>query len=142
MTGIPVQFRPCVVLAHEFSADPSRDHFDWLIETVTVDGGDADERSLVSFRVPSIPMGTDDFDAVRLPAHRRHYLTYEGPVPGDRGTIRRVWTGEASIEEAADSISIVMRTHAADPPIAWLGVPLSEDRWRFTRATDIHRTTP
>lgn len=31
--------------------------------------------------------------ATRLPDHRRMYLTYEGPIPGDRGVVRRVDDG-------------------------------------------------
>jgi hypothetical protein len=35
--------------------------------------------------------------ATRIADHRRHYLTFEGPVSGDRGSVRRVEEGTAQI---------------------------------------------
>ncbi len=45
----------------------------WAIDAPIVDGVDLPARSLAS--------------------HRRHYLDYEGPISGDRGTVRRVDRG-------------------------------------------------
>jgi hypothetical protein len=41
------------------------------------------------------------FSAASLSDHRAAYLTYEGPVSGDRGSVRRLWTGHADWTEDA-----------------------------------------
>jgi hypothetical protein len=71
-----------VVLRHDGISEP---HFDVMIEAAP--GG-----ALHTWRVPSWPpRGGEVFE--RLPDHRRDYLDYEGPVSGNRGTVRRVEAG-------------------------------------------------
>lgn len=41
--------------------------------------------------------------ARRIGDHRIAYLTYEGPVSGDRGTVRRVDSGAVEFEEFTDT---------------------------------------
>jgi hypothetical protein len=54
------------------------------------------QRPLVTFRMPQ---RVDELDAgqrvaaVRIADHRPAYLTYEGPISGDRGTVRRLASG-------------------------------------------------
>ena len=71
-----------VVLRHEGVADP---HFDLMLELVE---GDA----LATWRCPAWPL-TKRVRVTRLADHRREYLTYEGPVSGDRGRVSRVEAG-------------------------------------------------
>ncbi len=62
-------------------------HYDLMLET-----GEA----LVTFQLPVLPgeiVDGESVEAARLPDHRREYLTYEGPVSGDRGTVRIVDRG-------------------------------------------------
>jgi hypothetical protein len=47
--------------------------------------------------------------AVPLPDHRPHYLTYEGPVSGDRGTVARYDAGTFEwITDAADRVEVAL----------------------------------
>jgi len=93
--------RAMVLLDHQ-CPDGSR-HYDWMIEP------GARAPRLLTFRVdrridsPSC----DRFDAERIADHRRAYLTYEGPISGGRGTVRRVAAGRAEIVRLdADRIEI------------------------------------
>ena len=75
-----------VVLFHRLPPSAGRaSHWDWMIEE-----GDA----LATWALVQWPDGRG-VPARRLADHRRHYLTYEGPVSGNRGTVRRVLAGLA-----------------------------------------------
>lgn len=87
-----------VVLRHTLP-DGSH-HFDWLLEP----GGaaaelDPDERVLIAWRLskPPVRAGPEPFEAIRLPPHRRLYLDFEGPIPGNRGRVERVADGVAEV---------------------------------------------
>jgi hypothetical protein len=73
-----------VVLRH---VGYGRTHFDILID---IDGGPL--RSWRSFDWPP----TEPPEP--RPDHRRHYLTHEGQVSGNRGTVERVASGTATRE--------------------------------------------
>lgn len=64
------------------------DHFDWMFESESGSG-------LQTWSTPRALRrdGDDAIDATELPLHRIAYLDYEGPVSGDRGTVRRVEEG-------------------------------------------------
>jgi hypothetical protein len=71
-----------VILHHTGIDQP---HFDLMFER--------SEGSLLStFRLPTWPL-TQAVTIERLADHRRDYLTYEGPLSGDRGTVKRVAGG-------------------------------------------------
>ncbi len=74
-----------VVLLHTLPDGSS--HFDWMLEQP----GRGD---LVTFRCTRSPHEAGQWDAERLPDHRRVYLDYEGPISGNRGDVRRVASGE------------------------------------------------
>ncbi|MFG0328050.1 MAG: hypothetical protein ACF8SC_12380 [Phycisphaerales bacterium JB037] len=115
---------PTVVLHHQFPDDhplgPS--HYDWLL-----DPGGSREHRLITFRLARRPDTPDwtRFEAERLPDHRAFYLSHQGPVSGDRGTVTRVARGrcevlrnepdllKARIEFDAWSGAILARPHAA-----------------------------
>lgn len=47
---------------------------------------------------------------VAIPLHRAEYLTYEGPISGDRGSVVRVAQGEVQrINQAGSSIQLSIR---------------------------------
>jgi len=64
-------------------------HWDFLIE---------DGDGLASWRLLESPQSGKRVPASLLPVHRRHYLTWEGPVSGDRGNVRRIHSGELEYE--------------------------------------------
>jgi hypothetical protein len=71
-----------VVLRHEGVPDP---HFDLMFET-------SPGSPLATWRSPAWPIA-EDMPLTPLADHRRDYLTYEGPVSGGRGSVRRVAEG-------------------------------------------------
>jgi hypothetical protein len=98
-------------------------HFDWLIQPARPDADHhapgPDDRALVTFRThhrPDDPAVTA-FPAERLPDHRSLYLTYEGPIAGDRGHVRRLAEGRASLALGDALITITLH----DLGRVWLG---------------------
>jgi len=59
-------------------------HWDFFIEQ---------EDALAAWRLLESPRAGVRIAAVPLPDHRRHYLDYEGPVSGDRGSVHRIHSG-------------------------------------------------
>jgi hypothetical protein len=88
----------CAVL-HHVLPDGSA-HHDWLIDRG--DGG-----LLVTFRCDASPSEAAAFVATRVPDHRRIYLTYEGAISGNRGTVRRVASGSCLIRVDAPDAFII-----------------------------------
>ena len=76
------------VLQHLSS--PDGDHFDFLIEK----GPTAD---LETWRLPAWPI-FGSHGCLKLRDHRRAYLTDQGPVSNDRGSVIRVAEGTAEIK--------------------------------------------
>lgn len=76
-----------VLLRHELPDDADRpSHWDLMFER------DESDR-LWTWSLAELPRADGPVAAQRLPDHRRAYLDYEGPVSGNRGTVRRWDTG-------------------------------------------------
>ena len=114
-----------VVLRHDLP-DGSH-HFDWLFEPEP--GDDEDERVLISWRLPVAPPAPiGRFEAARLGPHRRLYLTYEGPIPGGRGTVTRVASGTGQIlADAPGRFEALVRL--GDLGLVVVGSPVEPPRW-------------
>ncbi len=73
-------------------------HIDWML-TQPDGSGAEDDAGLITFRLPG-PLHElrpgSTMQATRIADHRKAYLTYEGPVSGNRGKVRRIATGEAT----------------------------------------------
>ena len=55
--------------------------------------------------------GPETADALRLTDHRKHYLDYEGPVNGHRGSVRRELSGRCEwLEESDSSVRVKLET--------------------------------
>lgn len=111
-------------------------HYDWLIDPVGE--GQPQERNLIAFRVRLRPDRTDSFDAERLADHRREYLSYEGPLSGERGNVRREAAWEITLREASNE-ELVVELHLPRPSIRLRGLRQTKGRsgqdvWEFTRA--------
>jgi hypothetical protein len=74
-----------VILEH----DHPHLHWDFLLEEGT---------ALRTWRLEQPPRPGQDIAALALPAHRLHYLDYEGAVSGGRGTVRRHDRGTFTLE--------------------------------------------
>lgn len=78
-----------VVLRHELPPGQARrSHYDLLVER-----GDA----LAAWALDDWPTAGQATAALRLPDHRRDYLTYEGPVSGGRGQVTRLDEGSCKL---------------------------------------------
>lgn len=86
-----------VVLWHIGS--PDGDHYDLLVEREPAAG------DLETFRVPAWPV-TGVTDGKRLRDHRRAYLTYQGQVSGDRGSVVRVAEGTATVHRHGGGVRL------------------------------------
>jgi hypothetical protein len=87
-----------VVLHHQLSdidqlARNAKSHFDWMFEH---------SDALWTWATDVLPSvdHVAELTANRLPDHRKHYLTYEGDVSGNRGRVTRVESGTIEIVEA------------------------------------------
>ncbi len=83
----PVAF---VVLIHDELGGGR--HFDVMIEQ---------GESLATWRCPIAPerASAQTLTLERLPNHRRHYLTYEGPISGNRGSVARHDAGTCMVTQ-------------------------------------------
>lgn len=84
---------PTVMLRHDLPGDSEDElwHVDWLLAREPEAAS-----PLMSFRLErplhELPVGAAMF-AMRIHDHRTTYLTYEGPIPGNRGTVARIAGG-------------------------------------------------
>jgi hypothetical protein len=105
-----------VVLAHDWPTP----HFDFLLEAGGV---------LRAWRLMAEPFAGAEIPAEPNVDHRLLYLDYEGPVSGDRGTVRR-WdagTFEWLVEEP-DRVAIDLRGEKVSARAEWTR---DEARWVF-----------
>ena len=130
-TEISTTFQhPMVLLRHTVAAQPGAgdDHFDLMIQ----EGSDP-ASPLRSWRVwvdVSTLRTGDHFIAEPTPNHRAAYLTYEGPVSGDRGTVQRISMGSAVIWDEGTHLHIMTRW--ADGSFQrLLGRRVDDRAWRF-----------
>ena len=72
-----------VILYHQ---SPMNDHWDVMLET---------DSALMTWSIPPQCLPGTSFicPATPLPAHRKHYLDYEGEVAGNRGAVSRIAAG-------------------------------------------------
>lgn len=91
--------RRFAILRHSRSEET---HWDFLLDL-------PGRARLATWRIDTDPLQwfageKKEFTAIvrALPDHRRVYLTFEGPVSGDRGTVQRVDSGAALLFQTGD----------------------------------------
>jgi hypothetical protein len=94
------------------------EHYDLLVQIPS-------QERVLAWRLSALPQSTPGGVAVRIADHRAIYLSYEGPVSGDRGQVRRVTEGAARIL-GHDSGTLELRL-MTNPPCE-VALPLSGDR--------------
>lgn len=120
-----------VLLLHRHPTEP--DHYDWLIDQPHL----RDEHRLLTFRTTLRPDQHRDLIAEKAPLHRAIYLTYQGPLSDNRGTVTRVASGLVhDLRLTPDRLTCRLswgadRFHCAASPI-----PTTPDRWRFLLTPD------
>lgn len=111
-----------VVLYHTGFGEP---HFDLMFETES-------GSTLTTWRSVAWPIDRPT-RLIRLGAHRRDYLAYEGDVSGGRGQVRRVAQGACSIQRWSqdefwsiqfqdEGLAPVSLKHVSDDD--WLAMPV------------------
>ena len=111
-------------------------HHDWLIARAEPPGA-PDDRALIAFRLGVLPWERDvrRFTATRLPDHRVAYLTHEGPISGDRGSVTRLRSGQATLMEGGGAGEpMLVEIDFGDGPRRLRGrpgEPPEADRWVF-----------
>jgi hypothetical protein len=105
-----------VVLRHTGIPEP---HFDFMISF------DRHEK-LWTWRIATHPntWSTHPPQAIRLPDHRRHYLTYEGEISNNRGHVTRISAGTGQVLRSEATLHIQL--HHPEHPII-LSLPLATD---------------
>jgi hypothetical protein len=98
-------------------------HYDFLLQS-----GDV----LKTWALPQLPARDVPLDCDALPDHRPHYLDYEGPVSGDRGTVARWDSGPYQIEVwAEDAIVVQLGGEKLAGRIELRRMLEQPARWRF-----------
>jgi hypothetical protein len=105
-----------VVLEHDWP----QPHFDFLLEVGGV---------LRAWRLLSEPANGDEVAAEVNFAHRLLYLDYEGPLSGDRGSVRRWDAGTFEwVVDGSDRAEVELHGGKLTGRAQW---DRSEARWRF-----------
>ena len=103
---------PTVVLQHDLPDGTT--HFDWLLGV-----DEASEKPLISFRAANRPdqlSGNDWVDLETRPDHRPEYLTFEGELEDNGGTVKRLGIG--NIQQWQQSM------HGWQMIVEWEGGPI------------------
>lgn len=125
-----------VVLLHRLTDGSS--HYDWLIEIP----GRTDEHRLRSYRIDSNPSQWHSgqlFHGEQLPNHRAHYLSYEGPIGANRGSVERISTGMChGFQADSDSeltLSIVWEVQGIEDGVffCYRGQKKEDQLWELSR---------
>jgi len=116
---------PFVILLH---VGYGPDHYDLML---------SNGRALATWRLSANPAelaAGQSAPAIRLADHRRDYLTYEGPVSGDRGRVSR--TAEGNCETLArreDCWEFHLAGEGVDGRFELRRIGPGDDQWRLTR---------
>ncbi|MEM9415317.1 MAG: hypothetical protein AAGA29_07565 [Planctomycetota bacterium] len=107
-------------------------HHDLLIEDPALDDTLHDDaHALRAWRVDPHPQHWATLETITLtplPHHRRRYLTYEGPISADRGSVRRVAQGTAELSQSSDATK-TLRLTIAKQPLTLTFTPTHEPQW-------------
>lgn len=105
-------------------------HLDWMIERpIDPSAQDATppaEHRLITFRCQTDPLAAPPWTGDRLADHRAHYLTHEGPVPGDRGRVERLWSRPCRLTRLTPDALTVELIATATHPAATLALARRE----------------
>lgn len=103
---------PTVMLRHDLPGDSENGHVDWMLarepEAIA---------SLLSFRLERslLDLAKGECEtAERIQDHRTAYLTYEGPISGNRGTVTRIAEGQLLAVRS-------QAPHAVELALRWIG---------------------
>lgn len=108
-----------VVLAH----DHPFLHWDLMLE---------DDGVLRTWRLAKEPTPDIIIAAETLPDHRLHYLDYEGPVSGDRGTVTRWDRGRHATRESPGKLVVVIEGERSENGTIVLTAATGGSEWKVS----------
>ena len=119
MAGFLFMSTRFAILHHQ---GPAGEHWDLMLER-----GDG----LLTWQLGMEPISRDvlPIEARRIADHRKKYLTYEGPISDDRGTVRRVDGGSVDFENVTAS-ELVVRL-AGSRLVGTFLLSKGQDGWEF-----------
>ena len=113
-----------VILRHEGIEKP---HFDLMFQA-------APGSMLSTWRAETWPLSAPA-PLEKLPDHRNAYLTFEGEISGNRGTVRRVEQGICNVEQAQDRWTISLRSLPSGTVMVLELNKQSDGTWRCNSKT-------
>ena len=117
-----------VILQHQLPNGDS--HFDWMIDQPHL----LTEHRLLTFRCEIRPdfLPRNGMIAQMLPDHRKVYLTYEGHLTDNRGSVTRVAQGTIEIVERTEqSMQMQVQWPSSNQIIEGTCIESSSSSWRF-----------
>ncbi len=113
-----------VILLHETPPDSLRPtHWDLMLQS-----GDV----LRTWALDEAPQAGTTIRADSLPDHRTAYLTYEGPVSGNRGHVTRWDEGEFQwMRQDEDSLQLQLRGQRLDGEVQLTRIERTTNEWQF-----------
>lgn len=111
-----------VILRHEPGPESVRPlHWDLMLEQ---------GETLRTWALPDEPSIGASFLAVELPAHRKEFLNYTGPVSRGRGAVDRFDTGCYECSPLGeDQFKLLLQGERAEMNLSFSRVAHSEDQW-------------
>jgi hypothetical protein len=108
-----------VILHHQVAGG---EHWDLMLERGEI---------LLTWQLPREPVERSSLPmpAKRIFDHRKAYLTCEGPVSGDRGSVARVDAGTVEIKEAAPDRYLVLLD--GERLAGWFALTVEGNAWVF-----------
>jgi hypothetical protein len=113
-----------VILRHE-GRDPEQPsvHWDLMLESGAI---------LRTWALAAFPTAGESTAAEQLPDHRLHYLDYEGPISGNRGTVTRWDRGTFEpVSESPTEFAIAIAGQTLHGRVALLRSATALSRWQF-----------
>lgn len=103
-----------------FHSGCGTDHYDLMLEM---------EDYLATWKFASFP--TAGATCLKLPPHRKAYLTYQGPVSDNRGEVTRIDKGRCDLTETPEGLhaNLCGKKISGD----FLLAEISNDEWSFTQ---------
>ena len=107
-----------VILRHETAGGV---HFDFMLEM-----------GVMLKTLPRAPAAGVEIDCEALADHRLAYLTYEGPISGDRGSVTRWDRGTYELEHQSESeLALLLTGEKLIGHVALRHPPDAENHWRL-----------
>ena len=110
----------------EHSLPPGRPrglHWDFMLEL---------GQTLRTWALPSVPAPGEPMECDSLADHRADYLDYEGPVSGDRGSVRRIDAGVFELlADTPAGLQIALHGAVLQGLVRLTPLATQDQRWSF-----------